>query len=389
MKPTILYIITQDFWGGAQRYLYDLLTRLDTTYRIVFAIGEKATSHGLAEHILNFKKEHSRADITIIQLKYLKRDISLTQDGKAVLEIRKLYNDLKPDIIHLNSTKAGIIGSFAARGLSIPIVYTVHGWVFKESLSKFRTWIYILLEKITAKYKKKFILLSEEDKNEAVSILHIPLKKLELIPLGIGNTENYLPKITAQKELHINDPDITQIGVIANFYRTKGIDVLLDALTILSNKKNATTPYHVHVIGDGAERATLTSHIKKYNLTHTVTLHGFISNAEKLLTAFNLIIIPSRKEGLPYILLECVQASIPVIATSVGGIASFSKLTEGNITVIESEKPEQLALAIEKVLSQNPISPTHKRAFLPDAHTLTHMVKKTQDLYTHLLSKAG
>lgn len=352
----ILYIITQSDFGGAQRYVFDLATRLSGEFEVVVAAGKD----GNAELFNNLRKSDFRK-IKIIRLKHLSRAINPWHDLLAFFEIRNLIKKELPDIIHLNSTKAGIIGSLASRFVfwnsrresalrhalsrATPfVIYTAHGWVFNEPLNYFKKKLYFWLEKFTAKYKNKIICVSEYDKQVALKN-NFPPEKLIAIYNGIDfNNLNFLPKDKAKEilfsKIHNSKLIIhnsTIIGSIANLYPAKGIEYLIEAAKIIikrnDTREGVTSPnnsltavipktYNLKfiVIGEGEERPKLEALIKKYYLENNFFLLGHIPNASQYLKAFDIFVLPSVKEGLPYALLEAASAEIPVIATRVGGV---------------------------------------------------------------------
>jgi glycosyltransferase involved in cell wall biosynthesis len=181
----ILYIITQGAWGGAQRYVFDLATNLGEEFEIFVAVGEQDGPQDLQKKLEDWQADHDRAALTILQLKHLHRSIRPNQDIQAVLEIARLYQRIRPDIVHLNSTKAGIIGSFAKFGLwfrRAAVVYTVHGWVFNEPLHDKVRWLYAWLEKVTARCKDKIIVLSKPDKDSGTRVLQVSENCFTVIP---------------------------------------------------------------------------------------------------------------------------------------------------------------------------------------------------------------
>lgn len=323
-KPRLLYIVTQGHWGGAQKYIYDLANNLTNNFDIAVAVGEPDNNPDLQRKLKQKGIEH-------FQLKHLKRSISPIHDILAIFELRKLYKKTKPDIIHLNSSKASILGSlanwFKFQESSVTI-YTAHGWVFDEPLSKNKKNIYKTLEKLTSKKKKVIIVLSEKDKNTALKELKIPEKKLHIIPVGIDRPEYILSKKDSKNKLNKIIPGLSEkdytIGVIANFYQTKNLDNLISAVSKIKEKlKN----YNLILIGDGPEKENLQTKIKTLNLER-VYLPGFLENAEQYLSSFDLFVLPSKKEGLPYTLLEAKINKIPIIATDVGAVS----------TIIENKK---------------------------------------------------
>src|SRR3989344_2985002 len=121
----ILYIITQGEMGGAQRYVYDLATGLDPKqYKVTVAVGNERG---------DLEKKLSAAGISTRVLRHLKRAINPWHDLLVLWEIRRLIQAVKPDIVHLNSTKAGFVGSIAAAMAGARnVVFTAHGFAFLE-----------------------------------------------------------------------------------------------------------------------------------------------------------------------------------------------------------------------------------------------------------------
>jgi len=334
VKPRILYVITQGHWGGAQRYIFDLAMQNRHAFDITVAVGSAGDATDL-------QKKLAPNNICIVQLHSLQRAVSPLVDIKALFELRKLYKQISPNIIHLNSSKAGILGSLAAAGLKAVIVYTAHGWVFHEPMSRPKQTLYQFLEAWTSKFKDAIIVLSKFDR-EAGKKIGISEKKIHTIPITVPAGTAYVGKEDARKKIMPTIPaNAFCFGVIANFYKTKGIDVLFNA--IASNKRLCHIP--VAVIGDGPERSNLERQIKHLELTN-IHLLGFIENAALYLKAFDALVIPSRKEGLPYIMLDALNARVPIIATNVGGIHEYIEDKKTGL-LVQPDNFQALSIAMD------------------------------------------
>lgn len=374
MKPNILYIITQGVWGGAERYVFDLAVNLADDFDITVAVGEPNGKSDLQKKIKNHESR-----IRVVELKHLVRPISPIHDILAIFELKNLYKKIQPDIIHLNSSKAGVLGSLAAlnmRRSTYNTIYTVHGWVFNEPLPWLKKKIYTFLESITAKLKKRIIILSKADEASGKQQLRLENKKVALIPLGID------PPVLASKEnARKRLSDIANIstegqivGTIANLYNTKGIDVLLAA--VAQQKKMD----HVRfvIIGDGPEKKNLQSFITDHQLDH-VHLLGSIKNAAQYLPAFDLFVLPSKKEGTPYTILEAMAADVPIVATDVGGVREM--IGENNDLLVPAQNPDALGKAIRHKLREKT---EYRQRTVP---TLDAMITKTKNLYQSLIRR--
>lgn len=339
MKQKILYIITQAEFGGAQRYVYDLATNLGDDFDVAVAIGEIKGSDELARRL-------AAKNIRVIRLKHLVREISIWQDLSAICEIEKIIKKEKPEIVHLNSTKAGFVGSLAAwlAGKKFKLVYTIHGWIFLEPLSPARKRLYLALEKISARICDALIVLSQSELRAGLDKYICPPKKINLVPHGL-TPPDFLPREIAREKLNIR-PDEFCIGTIANFYPTKGLPYLIEAAAKLKNKNHSAK---FLIMGDGIERAYLEALMTKYDLADNVILAGQITDAAAYLKAFDIFALPSLKEGLPYAILEAMNAGLAIVATSVGGIPEMIGNGRDGL-LVPPKNSDELAGAIEKLI---------------------------------------
>ena len=123
----ILYLITKSNWGGAQRYVYDLASTFAARgHEIIVATG------GNGELVSRL----STTPVRIHAVSHLVRDVSFKEEYYALKELYSCIKKEKPDIVHLNSSKAAGLGALIGRFLSVPcIVFTVHGAPFREDRS--------------------------------------------------------------------------------------------------------------------------------------------------------------------------------------------------------------------------------------------------------------
>ncbi len=369
--PDILYIITQGNWGGAQRYVHDLAQEMAANFQVMVGAGKTQGTQELLNKV-------ETAGLHTYHFRHLVRHISPWHDIAAIWELKTAFQTLKPRLVHLNSSKAGIIGTLAALLISAKerptIVYTAHGWVFNEPLPWITKQIYFYLEKWTAQGKDAIIVTSPEEALVATEQLKIPSHKVSYIPLGLDAPQFFNPeqaRAQVLKKVQANSESISESvpwhATIANSYRTKGLDILLSAI---SQSKN---PAEYFIIGHGPEQTKLINQAKKYNLKQVHFL-GAIPNAAELLQAFDGFILPSRKEGLPYALLEALSAGIPIIATRVGGIPSLAK-KYSNITIIDPENSHELTAALQN-FSHNQTKAQHISSAQDMATETTSLYKK-------------
>lgn len=300
-KKKLLFVITKGSWGGAGRYIYDLATSLAAQYAVSVAIG------GGGMLVQKLKHEHVRTRI----VPALARDIDLTSDFAAFFELLALFRAERPDIVHLNSSKAGGLGALAARLAGVPrIIYTVHGWAFNEPVSRLAKAFRWTASLLTMLLCHRTITVSHFDtllspiKLRSYTV-HNGIRPIDCLPRHEARRE-----ICARAQIPV---DAFIFGAMSELHVNKGIDILIEAAYLVDT-------IHIVVMGEGEERPALEKLIKELSLEDRVHLIGFVDNSSRYLKAFDAFVLPSRKEGLPYAVLEAGMAEVPVIAAAVGGV---------------------------------------------------------------------
>ena len=309
----ILYVITKGNWGGAQKYVFDIATHLpQSEFETVVACGQG--------DILPTKL--TEAKIRVIPLLALGRDVHILQDTLAFFRLIKLYKKERPDVVHLNSSKVGGLGALAARIAGIKkIVFTVHGFAFNEQRPVWQKKLITFMSWLTIVLCTDVIFISKTEYEQACCWLGVR-NKAKLIYNGI-ETPHFLPRTEARTTLaeNIKEPvalfeNKTIIGTVAELTENKGLHVALEAVKDIPNVMYI-------IIGQGELQAKLKASAITLGLSKKVFFTGFIKDASLLLKAFDLFLLPSLKEGVPYVLLEAGFAGVPVIATNVGGVGEI------------------------------------------------------------------
>jgi glycosyltransferase involved in cell wall biosynthesis len=317
-------VITKANWGGAQRYVYDLATSLSyQDFEVEVAFG---TSGRLASEL-------SKKDIVTHAIASMQRDVSLYADAQSFFELRKLFKAQKPDIVHLNSSKAAGLGALAARICGVPkIIFTAHGWPFWEKRSYIaRAGIWIL-SWVTALLAHKIIVISNYDLRVAQKMPFVR-HKLVRIYNGIDTKEVFS---SGQIIRAAFPPGAKIIGTIGELNKNK------NQVALLERAKNNPEMY-VAIVGEGENRAMLEEKIKTYNLSTRVKLFGFLP-AYEVLRGFDVFALPSIKEGLPYVLLEARRAGLPIEANRVGGVGEIIDAKDMSDFSLEKMIKETLAV---------------------------------------------
>ncbi|OLZ09629.1 glycosyltransferase [Sulfobacillus thermosulfidooxidans] len=284
----IVEVITGGEPGGAQRHVSELVQYL------VSQRHQVAVVHG-GGHWLSQAVEKVAP---VYYLRHLQRDISW-QDMAAFTALLRIVRQLRPDVIHAHSSKAGILSRLVGIILKIPVVYTSHGLVFFDSTRSWRSRkFYQLLETWAAKRSRGIITLSNMDYEFMRSVKTQAIVKK--IPNGVPVRALFPKQLGHQR----------RIGFIGRFSREKGLDVVLKAA-------EQTMSWQWIIAGDGPFRSQI---IHASERLPNLKWVGWMENLDEFFNEIDVVVQPSYKEGLPYTVLDAMAAGIPVVATPVGAL---------------------------------------------------------------------
>lgn len=373
----IIFFITQAEIGGAQKYVFDLASALKKSCEFEVLVA--------SEESPEFAQKLSENGVKFITLRHIRRNINPFADIRSFSEIYSIIKAEKPDIVHLNSSKIGVLGSLAGSLANISkIIFTAHGWVFNEVLPWYKKAFFIFASRLAALFQTNIICVSSYDKDAALRYKITDENKLTVINNGISESEFiFLSKEEARKKLNL-PKDKTIVGTIANLYKTKGIEFLVSAAKELQeNRKDVLFV----IIGDGPKREALELQVTSYELQGIFKLLGRKENASQYLKAFDICVLPSEKEGFPYVLLEAGLAKLPVISTNVGGIPDL--LNGENSILILSRDPHQIESSVLALLQNKEkmsfISENLYKTVIQD-FTFEKMYQKTLEVYENQTS---
>lgn len=352
----ILLLVTQADWGGVQQFLVRFAKALkDDGRTVLLAAGGDGELWEAAKH----------AGITTHRLEHVRRDINLSQDWQAVGEISSLIDAFRPDAIHLNSSKMGVLGSIAATHSKTKpwTVYRIGGWSFLEPIPSWKQKLYRAAETISA--KRKDVIITVHPGDEALA------RSMSIVPRGwLTTVANGLDALTFTSRLNTRHDARTALGLpehafvfgtVANAYATKALLPYLDTLAeALRQDKNA---YGV-ILGDGPELEELQRKRDAFDVRDRIILTGHRDDAVTLYPAFDVFVLPSRKEGMPWTVLEAMASGVPVIATDVG--ACRWMLTDerlGNAgRIVPVDDPRALLDAMNELRNKSELRDAYSRA---------------------------
>jgi glycosyltransferase involved in cell wall biosynthesis len=245
--------------------------------------------------------------------------------------VSSALSELAPNVVHTHGYRADLLAGAAARRGNMPTVTTLHGFVGGD-------WKLKLYEQLQRRSLRRFdavVAVSERMRDDVG--FRVDARKLHVIPNAFAATGTMSSRTDARRTLGIPDEQF-RLGWVGRLSNEKGPDVMIRALA-------ATRDAHLSIIGDGVERQRVEQLALELGVSERVTFHGVRQDASALLAAFDGVVLSSRTEGTPIVLLEAIAAGTPVIATLVGGIPDVVQAQHA--LTVPSENPAALAAAID------------------------------------------
>ena len=293
----LLYIITRSEQGGAQVHLMELLKGYNARFNLHLATGERGF----------LVEEAAKLGVKVHILESLVHKPHPVKDLKGVKEIRSLLRELGPDMLHLHSSKAGLLGRLAARLEKVPAVFTAHGWAFTEGSSWKRKAIAIPSEALAARMGGHIITVSKYDYELAIRYRVARPEWMTVIHNGITDVRT---------RANPGKNDVPRIVMIARFALPKDHAILLRALSRLKDLQ-----WELDMVGDGPLVKPSKRLAEELGLRNRVRFMGTRRDVAEIMANGHLFVLASNYEGFPVSIIEAMRAGLPVVASNVGGVS--------------------------------------------------------------------
>lgn len=250
--------------------------------------------------------------------------------------VTDLQRTIAPDIVHTHGYRADVLAARACQRAGTAVVTTLHGFTGGGLRNRCYEW----LQRRAVRVCDTVVAVSEALAGEITRSGLAP-DRVQVIPNVIPPLGPRLTRAEARRVLDLPE-DRWVVGWVGRVSPEKGLDVLLDALPAVQQPDLT-----VAVLGDGPARLALERKVDEMGLTDRVRWYGLVQRAERVFAAFDVLVISSRTEGSPIVLLEAMAATTPVITTAVGGVPDM--VTSASARIIPPEDPATLAAALQEV----------------------------------------
>ncbi|SPF55971.1 Glycosyl transferases group 1 family protein [Candidatus Desulfosporosinus infrequens] len=368
-KYRILHIIGGGEIGGAEQHVLSLLNDLD---RSCFDPYLACLTHGPLATLAQETNIPTRTFPMCFPL-----------DLSPLPHLTRWARTKKINLIHTHGSRANLLGRLGAKWLGLPCLTTVHSSLAHDYLSPWSARLALGLDRLTLRLTSGIITVSNHLAQE----------------VALRGGQNIETIYNGQSPCIFADPSSARhqfrkqwgipatafvIGTIGRLHPTKGQIYIIKAATQLCLKY---PDLHLLLIGDGPLRQELESELRLNSLPYTLT--GYLPHAYKALPAMDLFTLPSISEGMGLVLLEAMQAGVPIVASAVGGIPEVIRAEVDGLLVPPGDV-SRLAEACASLIENPDLAKSlvHSGQDRWPFFSTECMVRKTEQVYTRLLDQS-
>jgi len=366
--------------GGTRRHLRDV------------AAGQRAAGIDVAVAASALRMPEVRADFEALRAQGvhvheipMRREIRPADDWKHAKELGRLMRAWEPDIVHTHSSKGGALGRFASLRSGVGArVHTPHtfAFLFGAMFSGGKRRLFRAVETHLGRRTARIVAVGESEAQTIRASGVVPPERVVVVPNGIDPAPWVGAEPLARASLGV-PASVPLAAVVGLLNVAKGQDVLLRALA-----DPRAADLHLLVVGHGEDEPALRALARDLGLDDRVRFLGWRQDVPRLLATADFLVLPSRWEGLPYIVLEAMAAGLPIVATRVDGARELvDDGTSGFLAA--SEDPKDLARAIGAALVLDPAARSQMglagRARQRREYDLEGMVRRLDALYRGVL----
>lgn len=307
----ICHVITRLIIGGAQENTVLTCRGLaERGHQVTLVAGAETGPEG------SLWPEAEKVGCQLFRLDALRRAVRPWSDWQAMNELRRLFQRIRPDVVHTHSSKAGILGREAAHRAGVPvIVHTIHGMSYNRTQSPVVRWAYRALERRAARQTTMLVSVADAMTEQAVAGGLAPRERFVTVRSGMV-TDDFAPDADRRSEYRrrwdVSEDDIV-VGTVARLFTNKGYEDIIAAIHMAVSRE----PRLKFVwIGGGAHRARYERQLERIGLRDRVRLTGLIKPREIAghLGGLDILLHASRWEGLPRAVVQGLLTEVPAVS---------------------------------------------------------------------------
>jgi glycosyltransferase involved in cell wall biosynthesis len=337
-RPALLHVVGPSKFGG------------DSV--LVLELARAAREHGFRVDILasdpRFQELIRQEGFGLVDLDVLRREIRPVADLAALGRLTQILRRSSYDVVHTHTSKPGVIGRLAATLTGVPgVMHTVHLFGFHEESGPVATGVYSRVERAASHWCDRIVTVSEYHRDWALRLGIGTPDRVVAIPNGVPTRRASGSRPPSQVRAELGLTDELAIVSTGRLAEQKGLEYLIRAIPLLGPDRARV---RVLLAGDGPLLEPLTALAGELGVLDEVRFLGFRSDVGDLLSAADLVVLPSLWEGLSISLLEALAAGRAVVTTDIGSNREVTR--DGAVAFLVPPKdPSALATAIRRLVA--------------------------------------
>jgi glycosyltransferase involved in cell wall biosynthesis len=370
MLQTILLIIDDASIGGGQQH--------------VLALAERLTARGLNVAVACEARGYLVDELYRGTIPHHAVRLPESPSARGLADLAKVIRACGAQLVHTHGGTAGFYGRFAARWVGgIRTVHTYHGIHYLHDRRPRARYLHRAIDRFLLGWTDEVICVSKSDKDLALrEKLALP-DHVSVIYNGIDLARFEMSEAGDTRTGQRNDYFI--VGTVGRLHEQKGHIYLLKAAALIHQ---AHPQARFRIIGDGPLRESLEAQSRALGVNGIVEFLGARDDVPAQLRQFDLFILPSLWEGLPYVLLEAMAAGLPIVTTDVGGVMEmFADGREG--IVVPSRNAHALAAAVVELMGNGARLAdlgVNGARVVKERFSLDAMIEQTVDVYSRAMN---
>ena len=377
----VLHVIGDSDFGGGAYVIGDIA-------RMALGLGWQVDVLTTNPEFQSFLREQG---IGVVDLDVIRREIRPGRDVCGCFRLWRFLCGAGYPFVHTHTSKGGFVGRLAARLAQVPvIVHTAHGFAFHEASSSFETMLWATLERLAARWCDRIVTVSGFHRQWALRLRIGSPGQVVAIPNGIG-AERVSPNRTAMETRAALGLDPSSLAVVTTgrLAEQKGLRYLVAAVPALVAALGDR--FRLLLAGEGRLRSSLERQAQALGIAEYVSFLGFRRDVGDVLSASDIVVLPSYREGLSIALLEAMAMGKPVVATEIG--SNREVLQDGSTGLLVPARSTDalqravLELALDADLRER-LGRAAKRDYL-ERYSSKRMADQYHALYLELCRQKG
>jgi glycosyltransferase involved in cell wall biosynthesis len=321
-------------------------------------------------------------DVKATRIQGFGRRVSLGGDIKAFIALVREIRSFKPHVIHTHTAKAGFLGRIASIVSLQPAirVHTFHGHLLNGYFGTFKRSLVVIAEKFLALFTHQLLAVGDKVRQDLLNAGIGSKDKFGLMPPGLAIA--VLPDRNESRIALTLPSNSLQCAFIGRVTQIKRPDRFLD---VVSEIKKRGVDLDFFIAGDGELLETCRERIKKDNLP--VTILGWQSDIERVLSSADMVVLTSDNEGTPLSLIQAGMAGLPVVTTNVGSVPEI--VLDGVTGIVTELGVQEIANALEKLVNDSVLRTklgVAAQEFTMSNFGVKRLVHDHEELYKNLIS---